>query len=259
MKTIMAALLLTIIIGTIGAADIESYQFIDHLLNLSGPEKPDIYEDKVIFTASSHYRRVGIAFAHEGFARVYWFQKLMLPRNDETSPEGQSNKKADPYRDGGLLFFIYETPENIRELRYRMVIDGLWTTDPLNPLRITDPASGLTHSLVSVPSGTPSPAGSPAAGQATGRATSTSPGTLQISYTAPPGERITLAGSFNGWDPFMYELRETKPGFYSLALFLPPGVYQYVLFYRGERILDPNNLNRVYTREGKPANETVVR
>ncbi|MDR3167665.1 MAG: glycogen-binding domain-containing protein [Treponema sp.] len=250
MKTITAALLLFIIIGTIGAADIESYQFIDHLLNLSGPGKPDVYEDKVIFTASSYYRRVGIAFAHEGFARVYWFEKLLIPRNDETPPESQNNKRVDPYRDSGLLFFIYDRPENMQELRYRMVIDGLWTTDPLNPLRITDPATGLTHSLVSVSSQAPSPA--------TGLAGSP-PGTLQVSYTAPPGERITLAGSFNGWDPFMYELRETKPGFYSLTLLLPPGVYQYVLFYRGERILDPNNLNRVYTREGQTANEWVIR
>jgi hypothetical protein len=248
MKTIMAALLLIIIIGTIGAADTESYQFIDHLLSLPGPGSPDVYEDRVIFTAPSTYRRVGIAFAHEGFARVYWFQKLLLAGNDETPPEGRSNRKAEPYRDSGLLFHVFEVPENMRELRYRMVIDGLWTTDPLNPLRGTDPATGLTHSLVLLPvlPGTPSPSGG-------------LPGTLTISYTAPSGELITVAGSFNGWDPFMYELAETKPGFYSLTLPLPPGVYQYVLFHRGERILDPNNLSRVYTREGKAANEAIVK
>jgi hypothetical protein len=246
MKTIMTGLLLITIIGTIGAADTESYQFIDHLLNLPGPGKPDIYEDTIIFTAPSSYRRVGIAFAHEGFAQVYWFQKLLTTPNDET-PSGRQKNKS-PYQDSGLLFYVYEAPENTRELKYRMIIDGLWTTDPLNPLKVTDPATGLAHSLVTAPVFTkaPSPAGN-------------IPGTLSFSYTAPPGELITVAGNFNGWDPFMYELAETKPGSYSLTLPLPPGVYQYVLFHRGERILDPNNLNRVYTREGKPANEAVVR
>jgi hypothetical protein len=245
MKTIMTGLLLITIIGTIGAADTESYQFIDHLLNLPGPGKPDIYEDTIIFTAPSSYRRVGIAFAHEGFARVYWFQKLLTAPNDEIPPDQRNNK--NPYQDSGLLFYTYEVPENTRELKYRMIIDGLWTTDPLNPLKDTDPVTGLAHSLVTAPvfTKTPSPAGK-------------SPGALSFSYTAPPGELITVAGNFNSWDPFMYELAETKPGFYSLTLPLPPGVYQYVLFHRGERILDPNNLNRVYTLEGKPVNEAVV-
>jgi hypothetical protein len=39
---------------------------------------------------------------------------------------------------------------------------------------------------------------------------------------------------------------------------LPPGTYQYTFFYRGERHLDPNNPRRVYTREGKAANEATV-
>ncbi|MDR3138435.1 MAG: isoamylase [Treponema sp.] len=248
MKTITAVLLLIIIIGTIGAADTESYQFIDHLLNLPGPGKPDVYEDTVIFTAPPAYRRVGIAFAHEGFARVYWFRKLLVPQGEGAAPERRNDKKADPYMDGGFLFFAYEIPEGIRELRYRMVIDGLWTTDPLNPLRAVDPVTGLVHSLVPTPV-FPKPL-SPAQAP---------PGFLSLSYQAPPGEYITVAGSFNGWDPFMYALREIKPGFYALTLPLPPGIYQYALFHRGDRVLDPNNPNRVYTRDGKAVNEAAVR
>jgi 1,4-alpha-glucan branching enzyme len=85
------------------------------------------------------------------------------------------------------------------------------------------------------------------------------PGTLTFNYQAPSGETVTVAGSFNGWDPFMYELRETKPGVYSLTLPLPPGPYHYVFFHRGQRILDPYNHNRVYTMEGIAATEAVVR
>jgi hypothetical protein len=56
----------------------------------------------------------------------------------------------------------------------------------------------------------------------------------------------------------MYELREVSPGRYTLSLPLPAGTYQYTFFYRGERRLDPTNPSRVYTREGKAANEAAV-
>ena len=81
---------------------------------------------------------------------------------------------------------------------------------------------------------------------------------LTFTYYAASGEIVTVAGSFNGWDPFMYTLREVSPGRYTLSLPLPPGTYQYAFFCRGERQLDPNNPRRVYTREGKGANEATV-
>jgi 1,4-alpha-glucan branching enzyme len=74
----------------------------------------------------------------------------------------------------------------------------------------------------------------------------------------PPGEKVTVAGSFNGWDPFMYELTENPAGTYSLCIPLPPGKYQYIFFHRGERWLDPYNPNRVYSRDGMPASEIVI-
>ncbi|MDR2185516.1 MAG: glycogen-binding domain-containing protein [Treponema sp.] len=245
MKKMMVLTLLGLIIGSIGAVDTESYQFIERLLSLKGPGSPEVYEDAVIFTAPSTFRRVGIAFAGEGFSRVHWFQKLMIPV-DAPLPR----KAKDPstvFTDSGILFHVYAIPEDVREIEYRLVIDGLWTTDPLNPLQRIDPASGIARSVMILPEipRRPSTFDGP-------------PGSLNFTFTAPPGERITVAGSFNRWDPFMYELRETRPGLYFLTLPLPPGTYHYVFFYRGSRILDPNNPNRVYTREGKTASEAVV-
>lgn len=242
----MVAGLLMLIIGTIGAVDTESYEFIDHLLSLSGPGRPEIFEDGVIFTAPSSYRRVGIAFAHEGFAQVYWFRKLLFPKDNPTLEE-EKNKKKPPYTDSGILFYVYTVPEHIRELEYRLVIDGLWTTDPGNPESRMTP-SGLTHSVVAIPT-------------TSGKAPSTfdaPEGSLSFSYTAPPGESVTVAGNFNGWDPFMYTLQEKTPGRYSLTLPLPPGTYQYVFFHRGQRVLDPHNPNRVYTKDGKIASVALI-
>lgn len=244
-KTIMVPLLLIFIIGTIGAIDTESYQFIDHLLSLNGPGRPEVFEDGVIFTAPSTYRRVGIAFAHEGFSKVYWFRKLVfLPDNGIVA---ESKNKIEPdYQDSGILFYVYTIPKDMKELEYRLIINGLWTTDPVNPVYRVDSA-GLGRSLVPIPVGE--------------KPLSTfdgPPGSLIFSYTAPAGEAITVGGNFNGWDPFMYELQEKTPGHYSLTLSLPPGTYHYVFFHRGQRILDPHNPHRIYTKDGKPASLAII-
>jgi len=253
LKRLMTALLLTLIIGQIGAIDTESYQFINHLLNLGKPAGPEVFEDGVIFTAPSYYRRVGVAFAHEGFGQVYWFRKLLVVKDDPGAGGKKQKTPEDNYRDSGVLFHAYTPPGGLRELRYRLVIDGLWTADPANPNTRRDPQSGLLLSAVALPLGlspqqTPPPLPSPPPDKA-----------VTFRFQAPPGETVTLGGSFNGWDPFMYELRETSPGAYSLSLPLPPGTYQYVFFRGGERVVDPANSRRVYARDGTAASELVVR
>jgi hypothetical protein len=247
MKRITAVYLLILTIGIIGAADLESYQFIDHLLGLSRPGAPDIYEDVVIFTAPSSFKRVGVSFAHEGYTRIYWLRQLRVPEDPAIIAAMGKKKNIDPTKDSGMLFHIQTVPPEIRDLDYRMIIDGLWTTDPLNPQKAAGP-SGLTLSRVHLPERKqqPSPFDAP-------------PGSLQFTYNAPPGESVTVAGSFNGWDPFMYEMKEVRPGSYSLTLALPPGVYQYVFFHRGEQIPDPYNPSKVYTKNGRIASQAEVR
>jgi hypothetical protein len=244
----MVLTLLIAIIGNIEAIDTESYQFINHLLTIPVPRGPEIFDDGVIFTAPSSYRRVGISFAHEGFSHVYWFQKLLKAKDELTAREEKSRRIEDKYRDSGILFHVYTVPPEIRELEYRLVIDGLWTADPLNPQYRVDQKSGIVRSVIAMPEI-----------QRVPTAFDGPPGTLTFNYRAPSGETITVAGSFNGWDPFMYELREIREGYYSLTLPLPPGTYHYVFFHRGLRVQDPYNHNQVYTIEGLAAAEAAVR
>jgi hypothetical protein len=249
MKTIITAALLFLMfsLSSARAVDVDSYEFIDRLLSLEGPGAPELYEDAVLFTAPSSHRRVGVAFAHEGFSRVYWFRKLLVPQDPATAPIAPGKKRPDPYRDSGILFYLHQPPDDVRELEYRLIIDGLWTTDPANPLNRKDKVSGLVYSIVPILAADKRPG--PLKGP---------PGSLSFSFRGPPGETVTVAGSFNGWDPFMYELHEGPSGFYSLDLPLPPGRYQYVFFHRGERFLDPYNFSRVYSRDGKAASEIVI-
>ena len=240
----MTAALLTLIIGNIGAVDTESYQFIDYLRGISAPAKPEIYEDGVIFTASSTFQRVGISFSHEGYSRVHWFKRLMIPEDMVQLVSAEKNRsKINPNRDSGIMFHVESIPAGIKNMDYRLIIDGLWMVDPLNPLVVTG-NSGVVESRLPLP-----------ARFSTALAMGAPPGTYRFSYRSGPGESITVGGTFNNWDPFMYELREQSPGLYTLTLPLPPGSFQYVFFHRGERIPDPDNTRRLYTRDGKIVSE----
>jgi len=223
---------------------IESFEILGHLLGLSEPAPPEIIDNMVVFTASSSLRRVGIAFADEGFARVHWFRPLMVSQDPL---ERIRRGRAGAHRDSGIAFHIHEIPDGVTQIEYRLIINGLWTTDPSNPNTRRDGISGSTMSVISVPPR--AQVHHPLRGQPDG---------LHFVFRGPPGETVTVAGSFNNWDPFMYELREGPPGTYSIHIPLPPGRYQYVFFHRGERFLDPYNPVWVFSREGKVASEIVV-
>jgi len=251
MKTIRFFLLLTLIFSfmpvTAGAENWESYELIERLLSIHSPGTPLIYKDFVIFTADTSLRKVGIAFAHENFANTYWFKQLLVPQDPFNAPIPPGKKVPDPYKDSGIQFHVLEVPEDLKEIGYRLVINGLWTTDPYNPLTRRDLVSGLILSVVRMP---PRPIKlDPLKGLPEG---------LTFTFNGPPGETVTVAGSFNGWDPFMYELKENPAGIYTLTLPLPPGTYQYVFFCQGKRFVDLNNPRRSYSREGKASSEITV-
>jgi hypothetical protein len=127
-------------------------------------------------------------------------------------------------------------------------VDGLWTIDPRNPNRRVNPSSGIVHSYIGLPDLRKKDAPLEEAS-----------GSLRFTYSGGSGEIVTVGGSFNNWDPFMYELIEESPGSYALSLPLPPGTYRYAYFYRGERLLDSRNPRKVYTVDGRIASEAVVR
>ena len=229
------------------SAEWETYELLNRLLSMQKPGEPVIHDDFVIFTADSGLRRVGVSFSHENFENVYWFQTLMVSQDRLNPIILPGEKEPSPQRDSGIKFYVYKVPGHIRDLEYRLVINGLWTIDPSNHHVKRDPVSGLLLSVLRMPVRTARP--NPLNGLPDG---------LFFSFRAPPGETVTVAGSFNSWDPFMYELKEGPSGVYSLTIPMPPGTYQYVFFHRGQRFTDPDNPRRTYTRDGSAASEIVV-
>jgi len=233
--------------GFAGALDVRSDSFIDFLLTLKAPGAPVVFEDSVVFTAPSTYKSIGISFANENFREIHRFKRLMIPEANTPAFDPESKEpRPEPVRDSGIMFYVH-TPKTQENIEYRLVIDGVWERDPLNP-RWTLGDGGLELSIAPVPVIKNQDEGANGNGL----------GALVVNYKGLPGETITLAGDFNGWDPFMYELKEQSPGIYFIKLPLPPGIWHYVLFNRGQPVLDQKNMNRTYKRNGLNFTSNVI-
>ncbi|MGN0867275.1 MAG: glycogen-binding domain-containing protein [Oligosphaeraceae bacterium] len=61
-------------------------------------------------------------------------------------------------------------------------------------------------------------------------------------YHGDPGHQVTVAGTFNDWDPQARPLVDKEGnGEYTVCFLLKNGTYQYKLVVDGQWILDPTN------------------
>lgn len=193
-----------------------------HISGLKEARPPEVIEGYLVLSARGSYRFVGAAFSHEDWRTVHAYEKNL----------------------NGVFVLAVPVPygEGVTT-RYRLVVDGLWMADPVNPRKIRDPATGVSLSYMDLPGrprtvlGIWDPAGE---------------GSATFHFTGEPGQRVTVAGSFNAWDPFIHELYEISPGVYELSLQLAPGEYRYVFVYRGQRVPDPLNRQLLYSVDGRP-------
>lgn len=238
MKYIFLLLFFSILFSPAFSLEIENFtdnQFIlDSLIaSIEIPESPRVHGDYIVFTADASVRYTGIAFDFEEYRSVHAFRRLVqrdIEGNEESS----------------VLFYILKTPATLQQISYRLVVDGLWTTDPENPVQIYDKASNLLVSKILLNN-------SPNISTET-----TEKNTVRFVYEGESGQRIRLGGSFSNWDSFIYELTETYPGLYQLELALPRGTYYYA-YYKGiSSFLDDKNPSKAYTIDGRVASVITV-
>lgn len=228
----------TILVLTVGAFfslhamdKIDSYVYKKLIANIKEVSKPRIEGNYLIFTQNRNLRHAGIVFEFEKYKQVHNFIRLPKEREEKTR---------------GILFYILKLPEGLSEINYRLVLDGLWTADPQNDEGFYDYTLGLSVSQVKIPF------------IQTYRTEVLQNGEVQFYFKGTPGECVRLAGDFNGWDPFMYELEEVRPGEYFLVLPLPSGSWVYAFFIGGQQHHDPTNHNTVFSKNGKLASKIQV-
>jgi hypothetical protein len=178
---------------------------------LTAAQAPRMVGDVLLLTLKPGVptRSVGVRFAHESW------------------------KVLHPYavNDSGVFVMDYPVPEGVREIRYKIVVDGLWMADPTNP-RVDTDAAGNEFSVFTLEKEPVRPILNPR------RQTD---GAVTFTFRGAPGKRVSIAGDFNHWDPFVDTLAETAPGTYLITLRVPKGDHWYFFFSDGRRILDMFN------------------
>ena len=200
------------------------YTLDSHLMDIrikgidrAGP--PEYLEQQVLLSYESNepVRLVGARFAHEDYRifHVYF-------RNEN-----------------GVFLLLLDIPEEVGALHYRIVVDGLWISDPFNPQQQED-VFGRGISVFQLQDRPPRPAVSPEIRE----------GKVTFLFQSLPNRAVSVAGDFNNWDPFWHRMQETKPGEYRLTVQMPPGRHFYYFVVNGDRVLDPINQDSARDYEG---------
>lgn len=208
------------------------YEYNNIITKLDKAEEPQVYDNYIVFTEESGPRFVGIVFDFENYQTIHPFQ---IHKNYDL----EGNVRTS------VMFYLLERPKDLTEITYRLIIDGLWTSDPINPDKVYDETAGISLSRVDL--GTTLP-----------EITYAKAGGTKFIYNGEPGQTVRLSGTFTNWDSWIYELEETAPGFYELNLPLPQGKYYYNYYLGMNAIVDKTNPNRAYTEDGRTASVIVV-
>ncbi len=206
---------------------IESEVYLALVGDIIRSSEPKIVDKYIVFTANNTSRHVAVAFEHEKYAILHSFRRLV------------PDKEAGSVLLEPVLFYIMEIPEKMTKLRYRLNFDGLWTQDPLNQNEEFDFDNRMTVSTITFPP------------RRDIRTRIIDDRHVNFVYVGNPHLRISVAGSFNDWDPFMYFLEETSDGIYELTLPLPRGTHTYSYFLGTEMKVDVTNHERAYGSDGK--------
>jgi 1,4-alpha-glucan branching enzyme len=65
---------------------------------------------------------------------------------------------------------------------------------------------------------------------------------VRFEMIAPPGSRVYVAGTFNGWRPHRHRLVAVDGGDrYTAEVAVPPGTHEYKFIVNGVWVVDPGN------------------
>ncbi len=211
----------------------EELDYAEIVKTIKSVREPYLNGNYVIFTAESNVRHIGIAFDFEGYKTIHSYKEKVFHDEEYNAC-------------GSLYFFITELPKNVLSFNYRLIIEGLWTTDPMNPETIYNRETNLTLSHFD------------ATREIAPVTEKTANGKIRFIYRGKTGQQIRLGGSFTNWDSWIYQMEEIKPGLYQFELPLTPGKYEYAFYTGITSFPDRTNPQRCYTNDGKTASLLIV-
>lgn len=231
-RTVLSVCLCILALVSLNAQEAENPRLRTYLHTLQNGDAPRVIEDHLVLTYVSRIpvRYVAAAFAHESFGELHLYRKNQNGIFVLAYPlKGQATGPHD-------------------ELHYRIVVDGLWLNDPLNPDTIQD-SRGVSLSRKVLPTRPRTLLDTPIANR---------DGTFSFLYSGDSGMDVRLAGDFNRWSPFSHPLREVSPGEYEIRLRLYEGVHRYRFIVDGSERFDRRNPRTGYDQYGRRISVVTV-
>ena len=226
-KKSLCFLLIIFICAQIYAGEIESYNIQKKIIVTYDASEPQIIDNYILFTFKSSEKTsfVGATFDFDNYVKIYQFKK---------NPEG-------------VYVLVINKPEK-ENIKYRLIVDGLWMADPFNPIKIKHP-NLVEISVLNIADKFSSETNYPF----------TEKGVTYFRYKGEEGKNVYLAGNFNKWDPFMYNMAEKNPGQYFISLKLPPGKHSYYFVVNGKIVSDKNNPNFLWDNDFRELSAYIVK
>ncbi|MBN2653209.1 MAG: hypothetical protein JXR63_12590 [Spirochaetales bacterium] len=196
----------------------ENLAIKSYIEDLQQAEPPTIISNHIIFSykPTQQISTVYAVFSHENFQKLNTFAF---------------------YEKINMYILIYPIPQDIDFFHYRLNINGLWSIDKNNPNKEFN-RHGFEMSKIYLNElkydkeiKTPQ--------QITGNR-------YKFIYTGRPNSKITIAGDFNGWDPFMYRMKEITAGIYEIELNINNEEFFYYFLDNGKKVLDSFNTQKKY-------------
>ena len=222
--------LAVLVLGAFGCQGLRAQSFLfleSSLMSLRESAAPRFHDGKLILTykpeAGNRYvRYVGARFAHEDFRTLHLYRR----------------------NDNGIFFLVYSPPEETRHLKYRIVVDGLWMTDPTNADTQANGALGVAFSTFEIDEPPRRRVASP---EWVGS------NRVCFTYKGLSGDKVYVVGDFNSWNPYAHPLEEeTKgSGLYRTCVTVGVGRHHYYFLVNGEKTLDVLNGRRARDRNGR--------
>ena len=219
-KSSVALAALCLVLAAVPLAAFDSYLQEIEVRSLSTAAAPRFLGTRVLLTYQTGHRvrLVGARFAHEDYRVFHTYSR----------------------NENGVFLLLLEVPVGLEELRYRISVDGIWMSDPVNPAVAVD-AFGTAFSVFPLHERPAPPLQRPRL---------EADGSVTFVFRSDPGRRVYLIGDFNQWDPFWDRMTEIQPGLYRITLRLTEGRHYYRFSVDGSRLLDPLNLDSARDPEG---------
>ena len=210
--------------------EIENLSIYRKIIDIKEASAPRIIDNYLLFTFESSEKPafVGAAFDFDNYTKIHQYKMLKNEGNE-------------------VFFLLIDLPRK-ESIKYRIIVDGIWMPDPYCS-GITQDAKYVELSHLRLPVKPDSERIYPY----------TSNGVTHFYFSGEENINVNLAGSFNGWDPFMYRMIEKNPGEYYFSTRLPPGTHYYYFIAAGKVITDSRNPYYSWDRNSNQVSQFVLK